>query len=180
MKATFKQFTIAAAGTPQPLIGTTIAGAASIATDPMSAQGSQQSVQVTDSSMFKVGDWSVFDVGVNEERVRIENVPDATHIKVSGLIRSHGVGIFVRLSNLCQSVYVQTKKVNAGSIFIGTQGMNKTGAVKVIVELIPVGAGIQPIDWSDPVRIGADGSDVGDFWIDGNTNDGYLPSLTVL
>jgi hypothetical protein len=38
----------------------------------------------------------------------------------------------------------------------------------------------EPNDWSAPTRVGSDGQDVGQLWVDGTSADSYLPSLTIL
>lgn len=172
---TFKQFSIAAGGTPQPLIGTTLGAATVVSSTPVN-------VLVGDSSMFKSGDWAWFGTiaGSDEERQLVISVPDGTHIKVQKLDVAHLNGAVVRLGNLANSFYVQCKKGNAGSIFVGTQGMNKTGLVKVIAELLPFAAGVQPIDLGDTRSFGGNATSVGDLWVDGTTGDGYSPSVGIV
>lgn len=183
MKRPTKSFTIASGGTPQPLVGTTLTAAAGPAgTDP-NGDPSNQIVAVADSSMFRAGDWIVIGTSAagDEERVLIStDIDDSTHIEIK-LAKNHLNGAFVRLSVLCQSVYVQTKAGNAGIIYIGTQGLVKATGVNVIAQLIAVAAtGVQPIEFSDPIRVSPDASDIGEYWVDGTTGDGYLPTLTVI
>ena len=182
-KRTFKKFQITAGGTPQPLVGTTTSAATGPGgTDP-NGDLAIVSIPVTDSSMFKNGDWVVIGSVANsdEECVIVQSVPDGTHIKVKGMTKTHVTASYVRLSVLCMSVYVQTTAGNAAVVYVGTQGLVKATYANVIAELIPVAAtGVQPIEFSDPFRVSQDGGDVGEYWVDGTTGDGYLPSLTVI
>jgi hypothetical protein len=180
-KRTFQQYSIAAGGTPQPLIGTTLSAAvAPGGTDP-NGDPAPQTIAVASSAMFRNGDWAVIGTvaGGDAERVWIQSVPDSTHIKTR-ISKSHANGVYVRLAMACQSVYIQTKQGNAGAIYVGTEGMVKATPSGVITILYPFAAPTQPIDWSDPVEIGADGTTTADFWVDGTTGDGYMPSLTIL
>lgn len=181
-KRTFKKFVVVSGGTPQPLIGTTLTAATGLGgTDPNGDQ-SIQIIAVADSSMFQAGDWIVVGSKANgdEERVLITtDVDDSTHIEVK-LTKTHVNGSYVRLSMMCQSIYTQTTKGNTGSIYIGTQGLVKATYTNVVSELIPVASsGVQPIEFSDPYRVAPDGGDCGEYFVDGTTNDGYLPSLTI-
>jgi len=49
----------------------------------------------------------------------------------------------------------------------------------VVAVLYPFASPTQPIDYTDPYRVSQDGGDVGEYWVDGTTADGYLPSLTI-
>jgi hypothetical protein len=175
MKRTFKEFTVVAGNTPQPLIGTKL-GAATV------ISSVETSVLVADSSMFRAKDKAAIGtLAVGDEEITlVTSVPDATHIKVQGLAKAHLINAYVRLVGSAEALYVQTKDGNTGAIFLGTQGMVKTGFVNCIVELKPVAALSQPVDWTDPMYVGANGVQIGDYWVDGTTNDSYRPSLTVL
>jgi hypothetical protein len=181
IKRTFKKFVVVSGGTPQPLIGTTLTAATGLGgTDPNGDQ-SIQIVAVADSSMFQAGDWIVVGSKANsdEERVLITtDVDDSTHIEVK-LTKTHVNGSYVRLSMMCQSIYVQTTQGNTGAIYLGTQGLVKATQANVAAVLYPFASPTQPIDYSDPYRVAPDGGDCGEYWIDGTTNDGYLPSLTI-
>jgi len=183
VKRTFKKFTVTTGGTPQPLVGTTTSAATGPGgTDP-NGDSAVVTVPVADSSMFLNGDWVVIGSSANsdQERVFVQKVKDSTHINVKGMTLTHVNGSYVRLSVLCQAVYVQTTAGNTGVIYLGTQGIVKATYANVFAELIPVAAtGVQPLDYTDPYRVSQDGGDVGEYFVDGVTGDGYLPSLTII
>jgi hypothetical protein len=181
-KRVFKKYTIVAGGTPQPLIGTTISAATGPGgTDP-NGDLSVVNVAVTDSSMFQGGDWAIIGSVANgdEERVWVKKVPDGTHVTVQKMALAHVNGSYIRLSIFCEAIYVQTTAGNAAIFYLGTQGLVKATYANVIAELIPVAASaVQPIEYTDPYYI-ADSGDVGQYFVDGTTGDGWLPSLTVM
>lgn len=181
----FKQFAIQTGGTPQPLVGTWVT-----ATTPPAAQdqggNSLTLLPVNDSSMFQAGDWAylVSAALANPERVYVQSVPDATHIKVRNLINvrtggGFGVGDFVALAIAINSTFVQQVQANVGGLFIGTQGLVKAGLVKVVEVLVQAAVNIQPQAFSDSRVYAPNGSESSDFWIDGTTADLYLPSFGV-
>lgn len=169
----FKQFTIVAGGTPQPLVGTTLSAATLASATP-------QSVAVVDSSMFKQGDWAVFGTvaGADEERQLVTKVVDGTHIKVNSLEKAHASGAFVRSGILINSVYVQRDLTGAGLLYIGAQGIVKATFANVVATLFNSATG-QPIDFGDSRGDSTDAGSAGDWWVDGTTNDKYLPSFGV-
>jgi hypothetical protein len=172
----FKYFTIVAGGTPQPLVGTKLT-AAVIPTD---GPDTPTLLPVVDSSIFLNGDKVILDVPSSgiEERVRVFNVPDATHINVVQMRQSHASGIYVRLAEMVDSVYVQCLDGNTGAIFIGDRPtMVKATGVGVIKKLQLVAASAQPIDYSRPRSGVANTDDLGNYWVDGTTGDSYLPSI---
>jgi hypothetical protein len=178
----FKAYSVAAGGTPQPLIGTTTSAATGPGgTDP-NGDSAVVKIAVADSSMFLGGDWAIIGVAANsdEERVWVQSVPDSTHITVKGMAKTHVTSSYVRLSVMCQAVDVRTGLANSGGIYVGTEGLVKTGFVNVIVVLNQVSSPTEPNDWSAPTRVGSDGQDVGQLFCDGTTADTYLPSLTIL
>lgn len=174
---TFKKFTIAAGGTPQPLVGTTLSAA-------ILANPGQQSIPVADSSIFLQGDTIILDVNSGapniEEMTRVDSVVDGTHIKVTGLQFNHAINAFVRSALKINSVYVQLTPGNLGLFFIGTQGLVKGTFAKVIATVLNTAAGVQPLDFSDARTFGPNTSQAGDFWVDGTTGDGYLPSFGII
>src|SRR5277367_3283863 len=118
----FKYFSIAAGGTPQPLVGTTLTAAVvppSNVKDPATAL---TLLPVVDSSMFLNGDWMMLDStgAPGEERVQVFSVPNGTSIQVKGMLQPHASGAFVRLAVLTNSLYIQTLDGNTGAIYIGT------------------------------------------------------------
>lgn len=185
MNRTFKQFTIQAGGTPQPLVGSWVT--ATTAPNGADFQGEiLTTYPVNDSSMFAQGDYVRF-VKANLTQIeigRVQSVPDGTHIQVRGITLTRtggafGTGDFVQLFLPVNRVYVQCKPGNAAIIFIGTQGLNKTGLVNVIAQLQPFGSSVQPIEYVDNRNYTADPMNAADLWIDGTTSDGYLPSFGV-
>lgn len=181
----FKQFSIGAGGTPQPLVGTWVT--ATTAPAPGDVAGtSLTNLPVNDSSMFRAGDFAyIVSAALGApERVIVQSVPDGTHIKVLGLQNQRtggaaGTGDWVALSIAVNSVFVQQIQGNAGNLFVGIQGMNKTGLVKVVSVMVQFAAGTQPVYYGDTRYYGPNPSDSSDLWIDGTTNDGYLPSFGV-
>lgn len=178
----FKYFTIAAGGTPQPLVGTTLTAAvvAQVTVPSTSPSDALSTLPVADSSMFLNGDWVILDStgAAGEERVQVFTVPDGTHIQVKGMKSNHANGAFVRLAQLMNSVYVQAKDGNVGALFIGTSSalVKATGAF-VIAKLVQVAAGVQPVEFSSTRSGLANCDDLGQLWIDGTTADSYLPSI---
>lgn len=182
MKRTFKKFTIVSGGTPQPLIGTTTSAATGPGgTDP-NGDAAVVKIAVSDSSMFLNGDWVIIGSAANsdQERVLVQKVNDSTHITVKGMALAHVTASYVRLSVFCQATYVQTTQGNAAAIYLGTQSLVKATQANVIAVLYQFASPTQPIDYTDPYRVSQDAGDVGEYWIDGTTSDGYLPSLTIV
>jgi len=184
---TSKKFTIQAGGTPQPLVGTWITAGISPPT-PDSAGNTLTNIAVNDSSMFKDkhGDYAyiVSAALTLPERVLVQSVPDGTHITVRNLQNTRtggafGAGDFVSLSLAVNSCYVQCTPANAAILYIGSQGIVKATYVNVIAILQPSGAAIQPFEFSDTRYYGPNPSASSDFWIDGTTGDGYLPSFGI-
>lgn len=181
MKRTWKSFTVASGGTPQPIVGTLTATALLAATAP-------QSIQVVDSSMFRRGDFFWLDVGSNAERIMVTAIADGTH--VSGIVtKAHATGVTVALDPSFTALYVQTISGNNAAglvIFYPDQQFssqrvapNKTGLVKAIAVLMAVTAPTQPIDFSTANNFGANPDSLGYYWIDGTTGDGYLVSVDI-
>lgn len=170
----FKYYVIASGGTPQPLVGTKTTGS--------TGPGSNVNLPVSDSSMFQKGDYAILDVGASEERCKVTAVPDGTHVTVDTIALAHGSGVYIRLAIDVNSVYVQTKDGNTGTVFLGTKSTMATSTgTFVIKELTKVTAGSQPTDYTSADLGGAyNPANLGDFWVDGTTNDNYLPSLTVV
>ncbi len=178
MVRTFKYFTVVAGGTPQPLVGTTTNAAVAANTD----LDTPFTIVVLDSSMFLKGDWVVIGKpSSGSDRLWVQSVTDSTHIKVKGQCAAYPTATYIRLSNLLQSTFVQTKDGNAGTIFIGTQdNMVTATGVFVCAELTKVAAGIQPIEFHDGRFGPVNADDMGQFWVDGTTGDSYLPSFGVV
>lgn len=182
----FKKFTVTAGGTPQPLIGSYIT--ATTAVPGADFQGETlTNLPVNDSSMFEPGDMVLVQTVTNTviERVRVQSVPDTTHIKVRGLVNTRtggafGTGDFVSLAVVVNWFYVQCIPGNAGTLYLGTAGLVKATLANVIAQLLPFGAAVQPIDFSDARTWGPNASDISDIWVDGNTGDGYLPSVGIV
>ena len=185
MNRTFKKFTVTAAGTPQPLVGTYVTTTSTLpAPDP---QGEiLTALTVNDSSMILQGDYVLLQsaTNTNKEIGRVQKVVSSTVINVRGLalVRTggaFGTGDFVSLAIPVNGVFVQATPGNAGLLYIGTVGMNKTGQVNVIATLQNFAAGTQPVFYNDSRYFTADPMGAADLWIDGNTSDGYLPSFPI-
>jgi len=184
---TFKKYTIAATGTPQPLVGTTLSAAAPASPGPIT-------VAVADASPWDIYSlgfgaasfpliYAVFDVGSFQERARVLKVVDGTHITVDQLNFAHASGKYVRLGAAVNSTYVQTTDGNTGNfLYIGNSpNMAKATMTYCIAKLAKVAALSQPTEFSDTRTFGANPSDASNWWIDGDsTGDGYVPSFGVV
>ena len=185
MNRTFSQFTIVSGGTPQPVVGTYISATTAPGTpDP---QGETLTIlPVGSSAMFLVGDYALIQTITYTvpEWVRVQKVPDGTHITVKGLANTRtggafGTGDFVSLAIPVSRTYVQDKPGNTGNIFIGTVGMSKSTLVKVIAQLVPFTGSTQPIEYSDTRFSSANTMNSSDLWLDGTTADAYQPSFGI-
>ena len=182
MKRAFKGFVVTTPGTPQPLVGTTLAQAIIAGTNNVN-------VQVADSSMFVKGDWSLLiDAnGANRERVMVASIPDGTHVVLQGennkvLAFNRAIGAFLQLSGACSSVIVQGGVANAAGLYIGArQTIVKATLAGVIYRLIQTAAGIQPPAYVDGSSTSSNSDDMANWWIDADNNtDIYLPSFGII
>lgn len=185
MNRSFKKNTIQAGGTPQPLVGTWVTTTTSVGGADFQGE-TLTNIPVNDSSMFKVGDYALFQTATRTvlELVRVNSVPDTTHISVRGLANTRtggafGTGDFVSLSIPVNRPYIQCTPGNAGLLFVGTSGLVKATFANVIATLQNFAAGTQPIEYSDTRGYTADPMNASDLWVDGNSGDGYLPSFGV-
>lgn len=180
----YKQFAIQSGGNPQPLVGTWIT-ANSVGTAPNPDGSTFATLAVNDSSML-VGGEDIFICSptfTNPERTRLFKVLDGTHIQVKGLRFARtggavGTGDWISVGANVNSVYVQSVAGNAGLLFIGNQGLNKTGLVHVVETLFNVTTG-QPTDFLDIRRNAPDSTIASDWWIDGTSADKYQPSFGI-
>lgn len=181
----YKQFAILLGGSPQPLVGTFIT-ATTAPNPPANPDGSSiTTLPVSDSSMLMGGE-DVFICSptfTNPERTRVFKVVDGTHIQVKGLRFTRtggavGTGDWISVGALVNSVYVQSLAGNAGLLYLGNQGLNKTGLVHVVTTMFNVTTG-QPTDFTDIRRGAPDSTDACDWWIDGTTNDKYQASFGI-
>lgn len=189
----FKYYTIQGGGTPQPIIGTRLTAAvtANVAAQALSWDqniNNPITLTVADSSMFVRGDYvNVIDPSTYvTERGMVATVTDGTHIQATGILKAHpggayGTGAWVALGAFAQSLYVQAKDANTGSLFIGAgpQMVSSTG-VLVIAKIVAVATGLQPYDFSTSRQGLANEETMSQYWIDGTTGDSYLPSLGVI
>ena len=183
----FKYFSIAAGGTPQPLIGTTISAAVGpVAGVSPPNPNNTLALTVADNSMFSVGDWGVIGKpSSGEERLLIQSKSGTTTVTVrlpkDGLVNAYGSGSYFRLSNQMNSVYIQGLDGNTGPLYVGTgDAMVKATGVLLIAKLQQVATNSQPIDFHDGRSGLANADDCGALWIDGTTGDKYLPSIGVV
>ena len=190
MQRAFKKFTIQSGGTPQPAIGTWITASV----NPGSVGGTDfqgetlTTITVSDTSMFQEDDYVyIIDANLaNPERCRVTDVFSSTSMEVFNMKNSRtggvfGTGAFVALSINVNSVYIQTTIGNTGAIYVGLQGIVKATFKNVIAILQQVTAPTQPIDFSDSRTFaGPNISQSSDFWVDGTSGDGYLPSLGIV
>lgn len=173
MKRSFLKTVITAGGTPQPVFGTKSTGA-------IVASAAAQSVPVTSSAHFVVGDTVVIDSGANYESVPITAIADSTHV-TAVFSKAHAANVFISLYLSCNSIYIQSTDGNTGTLFIGnSSALVKATFASVITQLIKVAAGTQPQEFSDSMNSGSsDPFNTAEYWIDGTTGDGYLPSVSV-
>jgi hypothetical protein len=171
----WKYFAIAAAGTPQPLVGTTMSAAISPSAGPLS-------IAVADSSIALQGDWVILDTpGTSEERCLVLSIPDGTHIQVSSVQFAHVSGAIVRSGIEVNSVFIQTLDGNAGFIYVGTSPvMVKATGAFLIAKLANVAGGQQPTYLASTRSGLANVDNIGQLWVDGSTGDKYLPSVGVM
>lgn len=175
MVRTYKQLAILAGGTPQPLMFTKTTAALASSVNPIS-------IPVGDTTFLRQGDYVIIGsvLGGDEERHIVRKIIDATHFQTNSLALNHLSGVYVRLSILVQSAYVQSVAANAALLFVGTQNLNVAGGnVGVIASIGFVASGQLP-DWSDIRRSAPNGIDAGDYWIDGTTADKYQASFGVV
>lgn len=189
----FKNFTIQAGGTPQPVIGTWLTAAvtqaqATAGFNNNSRQALPITLTVSDSSMFLGWNWlNVIDPGTfATEKAMIVAVPDSTHVTVQGLRNAHpggayGTGSWVALAAFGQNVFIQAIDGNAAALFLGvTPQMVKATGVGVIFKLFQTASGTNPYTFSTSRQGLADTECLSQYWIDGTTGDGYLPSIGVV
>jgi hypothetical protein len=185
----FKEYTIVAGGTPQPLIGTTITAAVGPVAYPQGIPGPNAllSITVADNSMFQSGDWAMIGKpSTGEERLQVMSISSTTIVKAlvpypGGLTGTYLSGAYFRLGNAINSSFIQTIIGNSGAIYIGTKDtMVKAGYVFVVATLEPVTGTTQPTYFSDDRTAALDPDDIGQLWVDGTTGDGYLPSYGVI
>jgi hypothetical protein len=183
----FKKITIAAGGTPQPLVGTTTTTAVGPVAYPQGTVGSGAIlvIPVVDGSMFYKGCWGILGKpSTGEERLFVSGV-SGNNVTVQipypgGITGTYLSGAYFRLSILINSTYIQTTSGNAGAIYVGTMdNMVKATYAFVIAVLYQVASG-QPIEYRDGRSGLQNADDVGQLWVDGTTGDGYLPSVGVV
>jgi hypothetical protein len=186
MVRSFKKYTITAGGTPQPLIGTKTSAAVGPVPKPKEGvvgPSGLYSIPVLDSSMFRTGDWArIGKPSTGEERLYVISTPDTTHVQVKvpdfGITGTYLSGAYLRLSNLINSTYIQTIQGNAGPIYVGTQDNLSTSTLAFVISLLyPFATPTQPIEYRDGRSGLANADDIGQYWVDGTTADGYLPSF---
>jgi hypothetical protein len=180
MLRAFKYFSIAAAGTPQPLIGTTTTAAVPATTDDRNTFV----IPVADGSMFRGGDWAIIgQPSTGEDRLWVQSVSgnNVTVLAKNSLKNSYLSGAYLRLSAQINSTYVQTKDGNTGYLYIGTEDtMVKATFVFCVVKLAATAANGQPSEFHDGRSGLANADDCGQFWVDGTTGDEYAPTLGVM
>jgi hypothetical protein len=189
----FKYFTIQSGGTPQPVVGTYLTAAVT-ANAAAHAMRWDQNINnpviltVADSSMFVRSDYvNVVDPSTYvTERGMVAEVTDSTHIKVTGILKAHpggayGTGAWVALGAFAQSLYIQGKPGNTGLLYIGTtpQMVTATGVGTIVLIGFTV-SGVQPYEFSTSRQGLANEETLSQYWIDGTTGDGYLPSIGVI
>ncbi len=173
---TFKKFTVASGGTPQPAVGTTIL-------DPVGPNSNTDvafTVRVADSTVFNAGtDWAIIGKpSTGQERLFVMGVVDSTHIFVKGVLKnSYLSGAYIRPSFSINSTFIQTIVGNSAALYVGnTNAMVISTLAFVVAVLNNVVAG-QPTQFTDG-RFGFyNADDCAQWWIDGTTSDGYLPSF---
>lgn len=176
---TFQYYSIAATGTPQPLVGTTLTAALAANSNP----DVPFLATVASSAMFRQNDYFMVtnnSTGV-QERIKVRSVPSGTTVQLQGVLNnSYPSGSSVSLGILVNSTYVQAKDGNAGTLYIGNAWNMTSAGASLIAQLKAVASGTQPNEFRDGRSAGINGDDSSDFWIVGNSGDSYLPSFGVL
>jgi hypothetical protein len=172
---TFKQFTIAAGGTPQPAVGSTILDPIGPVTNP----DLSYTARVVDSSMFSQGIWGIIGKpSAGEERLFVLSVTDSTHILVKGALKkSYASGAYIRPSFPINSTFIQTVDGNSGAIYVGTTDAMVKGTFAFVVATLTNVVSGQPSQFMDGRSGLYNADDCAQWWIDGTTGDGYLPSF---
>jgi hypothetical protein len=186
----FKFLTIQAGGTPQPVVGSWLTtpvtqGAVDASYAYSDNVQSPLLLEVNDSSVFQKGDYiNVIDPGTFlAERGQVYSVPDATHLRVYGLKNPHpggayGTGAWVANGSFAQSLYIQSKAGNTGPLYIGTGPQMDSSTGELLMTVLQfVAAGTQPYEFSTSRQGLANTETLSQYWIDGTTGDGYLPSI---
>lgn len=179
---------ILSGGTPQPLIGTLTAAA--IAASP-SAQTVNVNTTLT-SNMFDVGDQVYVDVNGSAELVTLTGVGNNT---ISGIFTlAHASAVNVALMAKHTNFFVQGKEGNSGLLYLfyspnqyqtlATYGRrslmpNKTGFICGLMTLEKTTSGTQPFYGQTANNYGGNPDNSCFLYIDGTTNDNYLPWLDV-
>ena len=184
MKRTWQYISLVAAGTPQPVFGTTLTNA--VVANP-GLLGNTIDLVVGTSVGIVNGDNIILDPLNNPERLLVQRVVNGTTLRCRnetglGIQFAHNAGVYVQLAIPCISIFIQMKAADTSAIVIGNSGlMNKATGQYCILTLQPTGAGVQPYNFADPTYGGLNGMVSNDYWFDGTTNgDSILPSLTVL
>lgn len=174
---------IAATGTPQPLIGTKLTGAVAPSDAPVT-------VAVADSGNFEVGDTvNLYDNAggypAATETLYIDAIPDATHVVVSlpqgqGVRGSYSTSGWLVLNVRANHLYIQSKVGNAASIWVGSDArMSSATGAYAIAELSAVTAG-QPIEFTLQETVGRFPETPANLWVEGTAGDKFLVVLGML
>lgn len=180
MKRAFQYVSVVAAGTPQPVFGSTLTANVAPARN---ARDDLTTVAVAASLWWNPGDYMLIDpLGANPELLGpIEGVPDATHVVVPGMRFPHASGVHAQLSISCFSVFIQTRVGNSALIYIGSSGLMNTGTGRFcICALTPVTGTSLPTFLSDMVYGLANVENPSNYWFDGATGDSILPSMSTM
>ncbi len=192
MNITFINFTIAAGGTPQPLVGTTTSGAILSGTGP-------QSVAVASSKMFQTNDYAYIDTLGSAEKVGIKVTSDTaitmTPSDPSGHFRfAHSSGAALALFLPISSFTVFYPNGGAAPITVlynpmqfspasgfgrGAQAISKTGpvgAIWILNQTVSPGA---PSFMNSANIFGSNPDNLCYVWCDGTTGDGYTVSAVI-
>ena len=184
MNRTFKYFTLAVTGTPQPAFGTTLSAAFVPTTDGLGNPTLGQVVAVTDADLPWERNDQVIVVEADGSLLEGASIIDIDTVggtlTLSSLRFAHAAGARVILNNNCTAVYVQGVDGAAGDIGIGTsRALNATTGRKMIALLKKVPATTQPPDFSSANVMGLNPASTSEYWIVGTNPDKYLPSCIV-
>lgn len=185
MRTTIGRRSVAATGTPQPLIGTTLTAAVVPSQYPVA-------LAVADSTPFAVGDYIWIGTGSGAERQPVTAVGAST-VTVPGLGLPHASGAFVVLDAYTTAIYVESVAGNTAALDLfywdaafnalashGRKSLSPaaSGAYPLLVsQLQPVASGVQATYLSSANNYGANPDNISFWWIAGTANDLYVPSF---
>lgn len=175
--------TIASSSAAQPVFGTTATAAVSPTYDQFAgnvtgANPSMTTLTVASTSGFYPGDYVLvaasYQLGAASPNLgQVKTIVSSTSLIVEGLNQSVPNGAFVILSETAESITIQPKSTNAGSLYIGTS--YKTSATDPSVIYV-LSASSSPFHAETSGRGHA--YSTANYWIAGTLSDVFTASFT--